>query len=167
MTLAMTSPTISVGWPPMNDRPPRPIPERVRERRVSLQLSHQKLADRLSLLIDEDVKWQSVQQFERGKNQNPRFLWQFARALTTSDEYLAGLTDDPVPNPTFTTVRPNDVSARVGRKHSGTEGHVRDELFRLIGRLEARIDALEARLTDREPEGPATTKGPRRGTRGR
>lgn len=150
----------------MNQIIPLPRPEIVRARRKQLDLSYERLAERLSVLCNVDIKWQSIQQFEQGKSVRPRFYRELAAALTTSPEYLAGLTEDPNPNNPFTV--PVQDSPRATHRPTGHEERtVIHELYRLFGRLEARIEALEARL-DRGPDEPeATTKNPRRGTRGR
>jgi transcriptional regulator with XRE-family HTH domain len=168
MTLAVTDDARFVVCVPMEE--PAAIPDRhiVQARRKALKLSLEKLADRLSLLCGTEIKWQSVQQFENGKNKNPRFLWQLAKALTTTDEYLSGRTTDPKIQGSLTTLEVGSMKAPKGA--TDREGQpLSDPLaHRLIGRLEARIEALESRLAelDQEPSG-TSRRHPRGGTRGR
>lgn len=168
MTLAVTEDTRFVVLASMEE--PAAVPDReiVAARRKALELSYEKLAERLSLLCGVEIKWQSVQQFERGKNKNPRFLWQLAKALTTTDEYLSGRTSDPKVQGSLTKNLIESPKARKGPEDREGQSLTDPLAHRLIGKLESRIEALESRLAEFETEPSGAAKGhPRKGTRGR
>jgi hypothetical protein len=147
---------------------PAAVPDRliVSARRKDLKISYEKLAEHLSGLCGVKIKWQSVQQFESGKNKNPRFLWQLAKALNTTDEYLSGRTSDPKVNASVTTNVIDSPKARRGP--TDWEGQrMLGQAIKDIGALEERLRLLEGRLADLERAPSAGAKGPHKGTRGR
>jgi transcriptional regulator with XRE-family HTH domain len=148
---------------------PAAVPDRliVSARRKDLKISYEKLAEHLSGLCGVKIKWQSVQQFESGKNKNPRFLWQLAKALDTTDEYLSGRTTDPKANDQLTKNLIDSPKAKRGPAE--WEGNMLlGKALEDIGMLGERLRVMEARLAELERAAPgATAKGPHRGTRGR
>ncbi len=147
------------------DAPLLPSRQIARKRREDLGISYERLAERLSMLCGFEVKWQSIQQFEQGKSQHPRFIRELAKALTTTDEFLSGRTSDPKLHDSAAMSR--YTSDRPKRGLAGQEGNLQSDLWqlnRLIGRLEQRLEALEKKVTDLES---GTVTHPQRGTKTR